>query len=393
MLPLDPSAFGPVLSTVVFLLVGFSFGAVLEMAGFGDARKLTAQFYLRDMTVVKVMFAGIVTASLLLFGSAGLGLLDYSEVFVNPTYLWPGVIGGLVMGAGFVVGGYCPGTSIVSAASLKLDGMLFVVGAIVGVGLFGETAASITRFWNASYTPRLTLPDWLGWSIGATVVAVTIVALLLFYVAERTEAWMANRDAPVNWRPEPPYAIGAAVAVFAALLVWGLGQPTPEEKWESVSDEYQTLLDERAVFIHPLEYVKSWNDASIKLVSLDLRPAAAFKAFHLDSARNVTFDDLAARDFVFELDQLAANGLVILIADDEELAVRSWRRLKALGVVNLYMLEHGLRDWKSVLADVADTPHFDYARPPAKVLEAYPEGAYTPKIKLEVARRAAGLCG
>ena len=100
-------------SYVVFLVIGFAFGYVLEIAGFGNSRKLAAQFYFTEMTVLKVMFGAIITAMVLIFVSVGLGWLNYSQVYVNTTYLWPMLLGGLIMGVGFVIGGFCPGTSLV----------------------------------------------------------------------------------------------------------------------------------------------------------------------------------------------------------------------------------------------------------------------------------------
>ena len=58
---------------VLFGLIGFAFGFTLEMSGFGNSRKLAAQFYFTDLTVLKVMFTAIVTAMVLTFGAAGLG--------------------------------------------------------------------------------------------------------------------------------------------------------------------------------------------------------------------------------------------------------------------------------------------------------------------------------
>ena len=94
---------------IVYALIGFAFGYVLEISGFGDSRKLAAQFYFKEMTVLKVMFGAIITAMVLIFLTSGLGLLDFNLVYVNPTYLWPGIVGGLIMGVGFIVGGFCPG--------------------------------------------------------------------------------------------------------------------------------------------------------------------------------------------------------------------------------------------------------------------------------------------
>ena len=61
---------------IIFGLVGFAFGFVLESSGFGNSKILAAQFYFRNLTVLKVMFTAIVVAMVLLFGMIGLGLLD-----------------------------------------------------------------------------------------------------------------------------------------------------------------------------------------------------------------------------------------------------------------------------------------------------------------------------
>ena len=53
---------------VLFGVIGFAFGFTLEMSGFGDSRKLAAQFYFTELTVLKVMFTAIVTALVQLFG-------------------------------------------------------------------------------------------------------------------------------------------------------------------------------------------------------------------------------------------------------------------------------------------------------------------------------------
>src|SRR5512137_205439 len=147
MAPFDLTTLSAVAYALVFGAIGFGFGAALEMGGFGDTRKLAGQFYFQDMTVLKVMFTGIVVAAVLVAGATSFGLLDMTRVFINPTYLWPGIVGGLIMGVGFIVGGFCPGTSIVAASTLKVDGMYFLGGALTGVWLFGETVGLFPSFW------------------------------------------------------------------------------------------------------------------------------------------------------------------------------------------------------------------------------------------------------
>ena len=100
------AAYGKIGFYFVAFLIGLAFGYLLEMGGFGNSKKLAAQFYLKDMTVFKVMFTGIIVAMTLIFAATGLGLVDYNRLFVNPTYLWPGIVGGIIMGVGFVIGGF-----------------------------------------------------------------------------------------------------------------------------------------------------------------------------------------------------------------------------------------------------------------------------------------------
>jgi hypothetical protein len=172
--------FGLTGSYLIYIAIGFAFGFILESSGFGDARRLAAQFYFSDLRVVKVMFTAIVVAMTLIFWSTALGLLDYNQIWVKPTYLWPGIVGGLVMGVGFILGGYCPGTSLVSVATLKIDGMFFLLGHIAGVLVFGETVDSINEFWNSGHLGFFTLPELLHLGTGVVVFLVACLAIAMF---------------------------------------------------------------------------------------------------------------------------------------------------------------------------------------------------------------------
>ena len=199
MAPFDIATVGLWPELLTHLGIGFAFGFVLERAGFGDSRKLAAQFYLHDMTVLKVMFTAIVTCMVLVLWGTGLGWIDFDKVWVNPTYLWPGIVGGLVFGVGFVVGGYCPGTSLVAAATLKLDGLLFVLGALGGIALFGYTIPGLEQFWNLSGNyGRFTLDEWLHLSLPAVGVLVVLMALAMFSAGEAIERWRRRKLAALG---------------------------------------------------------------------------------------------------------------------------------------------------------------------------------------------------
>jgi hypothetical protein len=167
------------------LVIGIAFGWALERAGLGDSRKLAGQFYFTDLTVFKVMFTAIVTAMLGLFWLVRLGVISLASISVPETYLVPQLLGGLIFGAGFVAAGLCPGTSCVSAASGRADGLAVVLGLFTGVLLCGAADLGGVGLYNTTPRGPETLPQLLHVPYGVVVFAVVAMALTLFTLAER----------------------------------------------------------------------------------------------------------------------------------------------------------------------------------------------------------------
>lgn len=180
--------FNDEISLVVAVVIGIGFGFVLERAGFGSARKLAAQFYFTDMTVLKVMFTAIVTAMLGVYFLSVLGFMDISLIYLTPTNILPQVIGGLLLGFGFVIGGYCPGTSCVSASTGRIDGWVYLLGIIAGIFVFGEMFPLVEGFYNSTPMGEMTLPALLGLPYGLMVFAVVVMAVGAFAAA----GWAEN---------------------------------------------------------------------------------------------------------------------------------------------------------------------------------------------------------
>jgi hypothetical protein len=172
---------------IAALVLGFGFGWFLERAGFGSARKLAAQFYLHDMTVLKVMFTAIVTAAVGLWFFSAIGWLDLSHVYLTPTSLGAQLLGGLVLGAGFIIGGFCPGTSVTATATGSGDGLTYMAGFVVGLAVYALALPGLETWANANSLGELTLPRVLGVPYGAVVIGVVVLALLAFAGAERIE--------------------------------------------------------------------------------------------------------------------------------------------------------------------------------------------------------------
>jgi hypothetical protein len=179
----------------IALGLGFFFGFLLERAGFGSSRKLAAQFYLYDMAVLKVMFTAIVTAMTGLWLLAAIGWLDLGEIYLVPTFVLPQFVGGLVLGAGFVIGGYCPGTSVAGMATGRIDAVVYAAGMLAGLAGYAELYPRIAGWTKTTALGEAVWPELLGQPRGLLVVFVALVAAALFYAATKLERAFAR------WRP------------------------------------------------------------------------------------------------------------------------------------------------------------------------------------------------
>ena len=179
--------FGNNTALLLAVVIGIGFGFFLEQAGFGSSVKLAQQFYLRDLTVFKVMFTAIVTGMLGLFWLSWLGFVDLSLIRVLPTYLVPQLVGGLVFGIGFVMGGYCPGTCCVAAVTGRMDGWMHLTGMFAGIVLFGELFPVMGDWYSSTPMGEITLSQVFDLSHGTMVLLIVLAALAGFYGAERLE--------------------------------------------------------------------------------------------------------------------------------------------------------------------------------------------------------------
>ncbi len=185
-------AFSYSASLIIAVVLGMLFGFVLERAGFGDSRNLTNIFYFRDMRVLRVMFSAMVTAMLGLVILNYVGLFDYSmllELSLLKTYLWPQLVGGILMGLGFLIGGYCPGTSAVGIVSGRYDAMVFLGGMVAGIWVFAAGWPIWGDFYKSSDMGRITLWQFFGLSMPVMAVLVLLMALAAFYLAGLGEKW------------------------------------------------------------------------------------------------------------------------------------------------------------------------------------------------------------
>lgn len=175
------------LNMMIPFIIGIGFGFSLEQAGFSSSRKLAGMFYGYDTTVLKVFFTAAIVA---LIGSQFMsyfGMLDLNRVFVNEYYVTASLVGGVIMGAGFIMGGFCPGTGVSALSIGKIDALFYVLGGLTGAFLFAETYPLIMPLAEANYRGPVKINEALGLSPGVFTFVLILAAICMFWIAERIE--------------------------------------------------------------------------------------------------------------------------------------------------------------------------------------------------------------
>jgi hypothetical protein len=337
------------LGLLVGVLIGFGFGFTLERAGFGRAQKLVGQFYGYDMTVFKVMFSGIVTAMLGLVVLSGLGLADFraiAEKAASSTYLWPMLVGGLLLGAGFIISGYCPGTSWVATASGKLDGLATVLGVIVGQVAYAEllSVPAVARFQNSGDLGSLFLWDLLKLPSKAgppvVAIAVTIMAVGCFIGAEKLEKVLAARADPAA-RATPAGRSGRFVfAGLAASALVGLAL---------VALPTGTQAARQPRPIAPLDLARRVVDEPWKVRVLDLRDAKACAERRIPGSECVPPADLGKLGLSY-----VNPARALVLVGEGDLAVPPKEALAYGG--ELWVLQGGWKAWQAFALEPPQPP-------------------------------------
>jgi len=286
---------------VVAVAIGFGFGFVLERAGFGRAQKLVAQFYGDDMTVFKVMFGSIVTAMGGAVLLSGLGLMDLravADVATSATWIWPMLVGGFVLGLGFIVSGYCPGTSLVAAASGKVDGLATVAGVVVGTLVYGELMAwpAFAAFTESGFQGHLYLQDLVHLPAPVVALAIALMAIGCFVGAERIERLLTRGPGT----PRVPRR--AVLAGFAGLALLGLATLALPRATEAVA--VPERISPEALARRVIE--SPWNSRVLDLRSPESCAAARVPGAECTPAASLRDLDLGyaapARDLVLVAD-------------------------------------------------------------------------------------------
>lgn len=172
---------------VIALLLGIFFGFILEASGFSSSRNIVGVFYGYFFVVLRVFFTAVVVAMVGLLYFSYMGWIDIDQVFILPTYITPMIVGSVIMGFGFIIGGFCPGTSYTAIAIGKIDAMVFTGGLFLGIFLFSEFYPYYEGFYNSGFMGNITIGEVFGISNQLFAFIFVIIAIVAFYVTWRIE--------------------------------------------------------------------------------------------------------------------------------------------------------------------------------------------------------------
>ncbi|UWP97581.1 YeeE/YedE family protein [Aliiroseovarius crassostreae] len=127
---------------ILALVIGALFGFVLDRIGATNPTVLIRMLSLRALGLMKAILLAIGVGSILMFGGQMVGLIDVGHMSVKTAYL--GVfVGGLLLGAGWAMSGFCPGTGVCAAATGRKDALFFILGGLLGAAAYMITYPSV----------------------------------------------------------------------------------------------------------------------------------------------------------------------------------------------------------------------------------------------------------
>ncbi len=179
------------MTIILAVVLGIAFGVVLDRVGAANPTYIGKMLNLTNLNLAKTILLAIGTGSVLMFGGQMLGLVDVGHMSVKTAYL--GVfIGGLMLGAGWAMAGFCPGTGVVAAATGRKDALFFIAGGLLGAAAYMVTypawksagildkiaggKVTLGTVPGANYDGLTALPgDVLGIVLGLAFIAVAFV--------------------------------------------------------------------------------------------------------------------------------------------------------------------------------------------------------------------------
>jgi len=128
------------------IILGIFFGFALQRVGATNPQNIINMLRLTDLHLMKAIFFAIGISSTLLFLLMTVGAIDVGHLSVKSSYIGV-IVGGALLGLGFAVAGYCPGTGLAALADGRKDALFFVGGGLLGALIYTLVYGGIKGSW------------------------------------------------------------------------------------------------------------------------------------------------------------------------------------------------------------------------------------------------------
>ncbi|KKR96833.1 MAG: Rhodanese domain repeat protein [Candidatus Uhrbacteria bacterium GW2011_GWF2_41_16] len=318
------------------ILIGIAFGFFLERAGFSSSRKLSGVFYFKDMAVIKVMFTAVITAAIGLSCLISFGFISLDNIYLMPTVYGAHIVGGLIFGIGFAMGGWCPGTAAAGVACGKIDAIIFLLGTVIGSVIFNELFAFIKPLYQAGQSGVVLVYDSLKMSRNGFVLLLTLIAIIMFWLCEWLEK---KRQLPIVSNNSVVLKIMSVLLLALSLgLNFTSSKTAAAQLSDTSSSEAQLLesIDKAQDHIEPEELAQRIIQGQ-DIIVVDVRPADEYNKFHIRNAMNIPLEALHQ-----ELDSFKNKSMIILYSNGMTHPAQARDSLYRSGFTNVYLLTDGL---------------------------------------------------
>jgi uncharacterized membrane protein YedE/YeeE len=123
------------MNIILAIIIGFLFGFVLQKAGAANPQRIVDMLRLKNLHLMKTILFAIGFSSLILFLLMTFGIIENIHISVKTAYIGV-IIGGGILGLGWVISGFCPGTGVVAAGAGRKDSLFFIIGGLIGALVF-----------------------------------------------------------------------------------------------------------------------------------------------------------------------------------------------------------------------------------------------------------------
>ncbi len=393
--PLAPDIINNDVNLIIAFFIGIAFGYLLESAGFSSSKKLAGVFYGYDFTVLRVFMTAGVTAMAGVLTLAHFGLLDLDVIYINPLYLWSAIVGGIIMGLGFLIGGFCPGTSICASVIGKIDAMAFVVGIGIGIFIFILGYPMFEGIYKGYNLGIPQLSETFNIPLGIFTFAFIVIAFGLYWGVAGIEKRKNNGVALDGTSKKAMIGItvvAVAIGVFAATL-----EPQKTAYLDKLNDvSFISNYNVKTISSDELSLRFMEKDNTLQVI--DVRTPKEFSTMTLPSALNFSLTEFFGRDASNAFHTVNKESIIVGNNDDD--TRKAYVLAKELGYDNILMLDGGFNKFKSEIiefkiendnvAKLSDTEKF--RKEASQVMPKLIENA-KPKVVKKVKVRALGGCG